>query len=75
MRLTCANSCLLLGEADARITRLPRIMFKAGRSSGNGGRGPRGGPPAPLDFSDMGRGLSVYGGGSMGAFSSDIMAM
>jgi hypothetical protein len=49
-------------------------MFKAGRSRGNGGRGPRGGPPAPLDFSDMGRGLSVYGGGSMGAFSSDMVA-
>ena len=75
MRLTCANSCFLLGEADARITRLPRIMFKAGRSSGNGGRGPRACPPAPLDFSGMGIGLSVYGGGSRGAFSSDMVAM
>ena len=75
MRLTCASNCLLLGEADARITRLPRIMFKAGRSRGNGGRGPRGGPPAPLGFSDMGMGLSVYGGGSMGAFSSDMIAV
>jgi len=75
MRLTCANNCLLLGEADARITRLPRIMFKAGRSSGNGGRGPRGCPPPPLDFSGMGIGLSVYGGGSMGTFSSDMVAM
>jgi hypothetical protein len=75
MRHTCASNCLLLGEADARITRLPRIMFKAGRSSGNGGRGPRGCPPAPLDFSGMGIGLSVYGGGSMGTFSSDMLAM
>lgn len=75
MRLTCASNCLLLGEADARITRLPRIMFKAGRSRGNGGRGPRGCPPVPLDFSGMGTGLSVYGGGSMGTFSSDMSAM
>ena len=75
MCLTCASNCLLLGEADARITRLPRIMFNAGRSRGNGGRGPRGCPPAALDFSDMGMGLSVYGGGLRGAFSSDMVAM
>lgn len=45
-------------------------MFRAGRSKGKGGRGPRG---APLDFSVMGSGLSVYGGGLRGAFSSDMM--
>ena len=73
--LTCASNCLLLGEADARITRLPRIIFKAGRSSGNGGRGPRGPPAAPFDFSDTGSGLSVYGGGLSGAFSSDMVAV
>ena len=72
--LTCASSCLLLGEAEARITRLPRIMFRAGRSRGNGGRGPRGAAVfAPLGFSVMGSGLSVYGGGLRGAFSSDMM--
>ena len=72
--LTCASSCLLLGEAEARMTRLPRIMFRAGRSRGNGGRGPRGAAPfAPLGFSVMGSGLSVYGGGLRGAFSSDMV--
>ena len=74
MFLTCASSCLLLGDAEARITRLPRIMFRAGRSRGKGGRGPRGAAPfAPLGFSVMGSGLSVYGGGLRGAFSSDIV--
>jgi hypothetical protein len=72
--LTCASSCLLLGDAEARITRLPRIMFRAGRSRGKGGRGPRGAAPfAPLGFSVMGSGLSVYGGGLRGAFSSDMV--
>lgn len=36
---TCASNCFLLGLAEARITRLPRSRFNAGRSSG--GRGPR----------------------------------
>jgi hypothetical protein len=72
--LTCARSCLLLGEAEARMTRLPRIMFRAGRSRGKGGRGPLGAVAfAPLDFSVMGSGLSVYGGGLRGAFSSDMV--
>lgn len=49
-------------------------MFRAGRSRGNGGRGPRGGAGfAPLGFSVMGSGLSVYGGGLRGAFSSDMV--
>lgn len=74
--LTCASNCLLLGDAEARITRLPRIMFRAGRSRGKGGRGPpRGGAFAPLAFSVMGSGLSVYGGGLRGAFSSDMVEM
>jgi hypothetical protein len=49
-------------------------MFRAGRSRGKGGRGPRGAVAfAPLDFSVMGSGLSVYGGGLRGAFSSDMV--
>ena len=49
-------------------------MFRAGRSRGNGGRGPRGAAAfAPLGFSVMGSGLSVYGGGLRGAFSSDMV--
>jgi hypothetical protein len=36
---TWASNCLLLGDADARITRLPFRRLSAGRSSGNGNRG------------------------------------
>lgn len=42
MGLTCARSCLRRGEADARMTRFPRIMLSAGRFNGRGARGPAG---------------------------------
>lgn len=37
---TCASSCFLRGEAEARITRLPFNEVKAGISRGSGGLGP-----------------------------------
>lgn len=41
--LTCARSWRRRGDAEARITLFPRIMFSAGRSSGRG----RGGAVEP----------------------------
>lgn len=49
--------------------RLPRMRLRAGRSRGNGGPLLGG----PLGFSEMGAGLSVYGGGLRGSFSSAIL--
>ena len=36
---TCASNCFRRGDADARITLLPRRAFRTGRSSGKGRRG------------------------------------
>lgn len=66
--LTCASNCLLRGDAEASITLLPLTMFSAGRSKGNGNLG-RGAPLLAGDGCD-----ALYdGGGSKGAFSSDIV--
>lgn len=69
--LTWARSCFRRGEAEARITRLPRSMFSAGRSRGRGSRG-RGG--AWL-LCCRGCEASLYeGGGSRGTFSLAMLA-
>lgn len=37
-KVTWARSCFRLGEAEARITLLPRMAFRAGRFRGRGAR-------------------------------------
>lgn len=72
---TCVSSCLLRGDADASMIRLPLIMFKAGRLRGNGPRGMPGlgeGCPSRPDWE--GGAASVYaGGGPIGVLWSDMM--
>ena len=62
---TWARSCLRRGEADARITRLPRRLFRAGRLRGRGARS-TGLAGAPAWFGECAA-VSYDGGGSVGA--------
>lgn len=71
---TCARSCFRRGEADARITRLPRIACKAGSSRGNRARAIccRGGAGAPAATGVCSASALYAGGASEGIFRSDI---
>jgi hypothetical protein len=63
--ITWARSCFRRGEADARITLLPRRLFRAGRLRGRGARG-MGLAGAPAGFGECAA-VSYDGGGSVGA--------
>lgn len=63
--VTWARSCFRRGEAEARITRLPRRLFRAGRLRGRGARR-TGLAGAPAGLGECAA-VSYDGGGSVGA--------
>ena len=74
--LTCASSCFLRGEADARITRLPFNEVRAGISRGIGALvGCLGGGAVPVINGTCSSAVSYAGGGSNGILRSDMFVV